>query len=46
MLAVSKNQNKIVDYLITRGASVSRRNKDGWTPLHIASRYEGILFDY
>ena len=25
--------------LLRRGASVDRRNSDGWTPLHIAARY-------
>ena len=38
MLACTKNCKKMVEILVEYGASLSLRNKDGWTPFHIACR--------
>ena len=39
MLACSKCNLQVIVSLIENGASLHLRNKDGWTPFHIASRY-------
>ena len=39
MLACTKDNLETVQCLVESGASLSLRNKDGWTPLHIACRH-------
>ena len=39
MLACTKDSKAVVDALLHLGASLKLRNKDGWTPFHIACRY-------
>lgn len=43
MLACTKNNRAMVELFIKKGASVLLRNKDGWTPFHLACRYAGRL---
>ena len=38
MLACTKENTEMVKVLVGYGASLSLRNKDGWTPFHIACR--------
>lgn len=38
MLACTKERKKMVEVLVGYGASLSLKNKDGWTPFHIACR--------
>ena len=40
MLACTKENKDIVNVLLQNQASLSLRNKDGWTPFHIACRHE------
>lgn len=39
MLACTKNNLEIVQLLVSNGADVSLKNKDGWTAFHIACRH-------
>ncbi len=38
MLACTKDSTSIVQTLVHAGASLNLRNKDGWTPFHLACR--------
>ena len=38
MLACTKDSKETVELLVRSHASLSLRNKDGWTPFHIACR--------
>ena len=38
MLACTKDSVSIVQMLVQAGASLNLRNKDGWTPFHLACR--------
>ena len=38
MLACTKDSNEMVEILVDCGASLGRKNKDGWTPFHVACR--------
>ena len=38
MLACAKSSLEMVELLVESHASLELRNKDGWTPFHIASR--------
>ncbi|XP_065939501.1 ankyrin repeat domain-containing protein 16-like [Magallana gigas] len=42
MLACTKDSIEVIQELVKSGANVSLKNKDGWTPFHIACR-EGHL---
>ena len=47
MLACTKDHLPTIQSLVEHGASLSLRNKDGWTPFHIACRggsYEVVRF--
>ena len=43
MLACTKDSKAVVDTLLHLGASLKVRNKDGWTPFHIACRYAKLF---
>ena len=38
MLACTKDDQGMVKVLVRAGASLSLKNKDGWTPFHVACR--------
>ena len=38
-IACKKGDITIIEYLISKGASLDAKDKDGWTPLHFASQY-------
>ena len=39
MLACTKNDLSVVRELVAANSNLLLRNKDGWTPFHIACRY-------
>ena len=45
MLACTKSSKAMVELFIKNGASVLLRNKDGWTPFHLACRYASLHHD-
>ena len=42
MLACTKDNLPTVRTLVSSGASLNLRNKDGWTPLHVACRQGNV----
>ena len=38
MLACTKANVEVISMLVGKGASLKVKNKDGWTPFHIACR--------
>lgn len=44
MLACTRDSKPVVESLIGHGALLGLRNKDGWTPFHIACRYISLIF--
>ena len=46
MLACTRDDLEVVRILVSHGASLKLRNKDGWTPFHIACRYMCVCDAY
>ena len=39
MLACTRSNRDIIEYLLDKGANLYQRNKDGWNAFQIAVRY-------